>query len=127
MDQDMKSEFSKIHGELAEINKRLNGHDENFVSIAQRFQQMDQRFERIDRKFERVDAEFRMVHASFNVIHKEMHNDRLRAEAHYAEFKVALDAIRENQQVIRRLYPLETAMAHHEVRISALEDAVSKS
>ena len=41
----MANEFSRVHNHIAQINERLDGHDEQFVKIDDRFDRLDQRLD----------------------------------------------------------------------------------
>ena len=57
-----------ILAKVNQIEDRLTGHDQQFVSIDQRFQQIDQRFQQIDQRFEQIDQRFQQIDQRFKQI-----------------------------------------------------------
>lgn len=70
--QSLDSTVGRLDRLESRLEARLDGHDEQFLSIAEQFKIVDQRFNAVDQRFKSVDERFTAVDEQLSTLNDKM-------------------------------------------------------
>ena len=112
--RDNSRQLAALTVEVGTIGYKVDGHEERFDRVDQRFDGVDQRFDRVEAKLEEHDRRFDRVEAKLEEHDRRLDSHDERFDSHDARFDSLEALIREQgTQLSGQIYSVATKLDEH--------------